>query len=184
MQVAFKKINPQEYKLLVIREDASTDEMVLNYREFLRHDLVHFVVEKNAGLFESFYGQLALGKSLEAFSPKAMKENGEKFEGELAVTEMIVGPLQGALKSDQPFSVEYLKEAISLQGFEVPGFLDDSFVASVLREVQVLVKRYDDLAVGEALELEFFSKEPKKSFCREPGKMGKMFGKINELGKE
>lgn len=182
MQVRFVKINPQEYKLHILRDDQTEDEVILNYREFLRHDLVHFVLEKNAGLSNSFYGQLAKGKKLEEFSTESMKKRGEKFEGELATTEMIVGPLQGVLSSNQELNLDYLKESIQAQGFTVPDFLDASFLAAVLREVKGLVKRYDALSVGDVLELEFFSDLSKKSFCGNPGGMGKLFGKINELG--
>jgi hypothetical protein len=182
MHVTFHKINPKEYKLHIKREDGSEDEVVLNYREFLKHDLIHFVLEKNGGLRESFFGQIAKGKALADFSPKAMKESNEGFEGELVVTEIMVGSFQGALKSGD-LGAESLAEYIRLQGHKVPKFLDDSFILSVLREVKGLIKRYDEMKVGESLEMEFFENEPAKSYCGDPKSMANIFGKLNQLGK-
>lgn len=182
MQVIFSKINPDEYKLTIEREDGSSEEAVLNYREYLKHDLVHFVLEKNAAVFYGFYGQVSGGKSPQELSPKEMKAAGETATDEMMVIEIIVGSVQGRLKGDE-FDTSQLIEYIKLQGYQVPEFLDSGFVSRLRAEVAQLVSRYDKMKVGEKIELEFPEPGEVKNFCGDPSSMAGMFGKINQLGK-
>lgn len=182
MLVTFHKINPKEYKLQIKRQDESEDEAILDYREFLKHDLVHFVVEKNAGADYGFYGSLAKGKKLIELSPKYQKEQGITADKDLMLIEMVVGPIQGALKQGE-MNVDQLLAYLDLQEGDIPNFLTQSFINNTIREVQSLVKWYDGLKVGEKLVLEFFEHEPQKSYCSDPKSMANVFGNLNKLGK-
>lgn len=152
MLVSFIKINPKEYKLHVKRDNGTEDEAVLDYRSFLKHDLVHLVIESEARLSNSFFGQVASGKALASFLPENMKEQSGKYS-ELGEIEKIVGLIQGALKQtnlDTTELVEYYTSQI-----EAPVFFTVEFVDAVLQEVRQYLKRYEALHVGGSLDLEF-----------------------------
>lgn len=181
MQIALTKINPNEYKLSLTRVDKTTDQAILDYRSFLKHDLVHFVFENNAGEMNGFYGLLAKGKSLKDLSPQNMKENETELS-QLMVVESIVGPLQGSLTSGA-IDFEQLLSYLKLNKLAIPSYLNKSLLDSVLREVQVLFNRFERMNIGDSIELEFFENQSGNA-CLPPKSVGSISSNIKKLGKK
>jgi len=71
MRVSFHKTGPRRYGVRVRREHASDVEMhpAPAYDDWLPHDLVHFVVERDTGLRDGIFGQLAAGGDAHTFVP-------------------------------------------------------------------------------------------------------------------
>jgi hypothetical protein len=71
MRVSFHKTGPRRYAVRVHREHASDLEMhpAPAYDDWLPHDLVHLVVERETGLRDGIFGQLAAGGDAHTFVP-------------------------------------------------------------------------------------------------------------------
>lgn len=156
MQIVFIKTSHAEYTLRCTREDGSVTEITLNARSYLKHDIVHFVLEKEAGLTESFFGIVAGGRELDALTPAAMKGEPE-MSREIQTTEMIVGALQGALQKsvvESDFTahmVEYLK----LHNITPPLYLTQEFIQNVFDKILTILAKYRDIKTGQQLDFSF-----------------------------
>lgn len=73
MQVHFIKHSHQQYQLECRRDDGSTTSATLEARSYFKHDLMHFIVERTAGLRDSFFGAVAAGRDLLELSLQALK---------------------------------------------------------------------------------------------------------------
>lgn len=161
MQVIFRKVSHERNDLVIVREDGSREEALgLESRSMFRHDLMHYVVEKQAGLRESFYGSLASGKSFDAMRPPARLDSMESHTnpaGEGGTTELIVALLQGAHKEDFDGTelLARMPEYFSVQGATVPSYVTVPFVEAAVKEFRFLVRTYEGLRTGESLTLEF-----------------------------
>lgn len=161
MQAIFKKTSHERNDILFIRNDGSREEARdLESRSYLRHDLMHYVVESRAGLRGSFYGSIAAGKSLTEIRPPARLDAADKQAmavGEGGLTELVVAMLQGAHREDFD-GEELLKrvpEYFSAQGFDVPAYLTPGFIEIVAKEFRFLLRTYEGLSTGESMTLEF-----------------------------
>src|SRR5688500_12187254 len=114
MLVHFIKTSHTHYTLECRRADGSTTSRTLEARSLLVHDLVHFALERDAAFHASFFGGVAVGRDLGDDAP---------FLGELSVTEMIVGPVQSAVKSDAKGGdlVAGIRSYAELQGASIPA---------------------------------------------------------------
>lgn len=157
MQVIFQKTSHATHGLLCVRDDGTKAEVTaLESKSYLRHDLMHYCVEKHAGLMQSFFGLLATGKNFEEL--RAMDEMPKEGAGEAYMTERIVAMLQGshheeAFHADQTFT--RIADSFSLQDEVPPPYFTESFVSSAVSEFRFLLKRWDSLPTGEQMELIF-----------------------------
>jgi hypothetical protein len=161
MQVIFTKTNHVSHTLTLIRDDGSREVASgLETRSYLRHDLMHYVVEKEAGLAGSFYGAIEKGKGFDETRP------GERIDamnremaivGEGGLTEMVVATLQGAHREDFDAGaiMSGLPEYLKVQGFDMPPYLTRSFIEKVAKEFRFLLRRYESMPTGQAMALEF-----------------------------
>jgi hypothetical protein len=95
LTVRFKRLTPTHHEFAYVRADGSGEAVTLETKSLLQHDLIHFAVETEAGLRQSFYGKLASGLTLGRIA-------AETLAGEAAATERAVGAMTGALKTDAP----------------------------------------------------------------------------------
>ncbi len=58
MIVKLTKISPTHHRFEYVRADGTGEKLELETKTFLYHDLLHFAVESEAGLKNSFYGLL------------------------------------------------------------------------------------------------------------------------------
>lgn len=71
MRVTFTKTGEHRYGVSVDRAHASNLEMhpAPGYDDWLPHDMVHFLVERDTGLKDGIFGQLAAGGDAHTFVP-------------------------------------------------------------------------------------------------------------------
>ncbi|HEX5051990.1 MAG TPA: hypothetical protein VFZ65_09475, partial [Planctomycetota bacterium] len=59
--VRLTRTSPTHHRMEIVRDDGTREQHELETRSCLLHDLVHFAVETEAALGNSFYGRLAHG---------------------------------------------------------------------------------------------------------------------------
>jgi hypothetical protein len=71
VKVSFMKSGPRRYGVAVERDRATNLQMhpAPGYDEWLPHDLVHFLVERESSLEDGIFGQLAAGGDAHTFVP-------------------------------------------------------------------------------------------------------------------
>lgn len=93
MKIRFTKHSDEEHSVQIVRSDGSSEDVRLNSRSFLRHDLAHLAAEECVGLEDGFWGQVAKGAPL----------NGEGMGGAtIQLAETLAGPIQTLMRTDAP----------------------------------------------------------------------------------
>lgn len=162
MQVIFTKTSHVSHTLTLIRDDGSREVASgLETRSYLRHDLMHYIVEKAAGLRSSFYGSVEAGKGFGVMRPgeriDALDRTQMTAAEEGGLTEMVVATIQGAHREDFDADevIEKLPEYLSVQGFDMPKYLTREFIDAVAKEFRFLLRRYESMPTGQSLTLSF-----------------------------
>ena len=152
MLVRFRKRTPDRHVFEIVRDDGSVSAIELDTRTFLRHDLMHYVLERRAGLASSLYGTLGSGAEP---AKLRMQPGAVSAPDELHATEILVGMLQGAVAKDADAAafVPLAREYLELQGRPMPAFLTPDFVRGVLADYRRLYAQWQSLRVGGVLEL-------------------------------
>lgn len=89
MDVVFTRLTPDTHRLRVERDDGTVDEITLNSRSFLHHDLAHLAVESELGIERGYWGSVAAGASL----------SGTGLSGsDIALAESLAGPVQTLMR--------------------------------------------------------------------------------------
>lgn len=89
MRIAFQRLPDDRHRVSVTRSDGTTDARELDSRSFVRHDLVHYAVERELGLTGGFWGCVAGGASL----------SGDGVTGAQAdLAEALAGPAQTLMR--------------------------------------------------------------------------------------
>jgi hypothetical protein len=139
MLIRLKKISDTTHRLVLVRDDGTGESIELVSRSFLQHDLLHFSVETNAKLQQSFWGLLAAGKTLaqlhEANGPRdragtEKAAHGEAAVTEAVVTEAVVGVLTNVVagQATARAAVEGLARLFEAQDRDVPAWFTAEFV--------------------------------------------------------
>jgi hypothetical protein len=151
LRIRLTRLSNDRHRFEAIRPNGEVEVRELETRSLLLHDLVHFAVESEAGLRNSFYGQLARGVG---YDDMAMT-GPDTPEG--AKTEMVVGVLQGAIKGevDPDVFVRQMKDAWANIGREPPVWITPEAIAGALRRLRVLQGLWRATPFGKTLELEF-----------------------------
>jgi hypothetical protein len=154
MRVRFTKLSPDRHAFEIVRDDGSTSRTELETRSFLRHDLMHWALERRARLLDSLYG--TLGKGVDPGSMRAADPPADELTADqLPRTEVLVGMLQGAAQRGVdpvafvPFASEHLRQV----GQPVPAFLTADFVRQVLGDYERLHRQWQSLRIGGVLEV-------------------------------
>lgn len=147
------RTSPTHHDLVVVRGDGSQESLHLETRSCLRHDLVHFAVETEAGLRESFFGMLARGVRYEELARIDMTQG----QSEIAATEQVVGALQGALaKGRTPAEfVAGLTGMLATMAARPPAWLTVPLVERVYERMRRLEGQWRATPFGSAMELWF-----------------------------
>jgi hypothetical protein len=151
LHIRLTRLSNTRHRFEAVRPDGGVEMRELETRSFLLHDLVHFAVESEARLKNSFYGQLGRGVAYDDMAAVGP----ETPEG--AKTEMVVGALQGAIKApvDPESFVHQLHATLVNIGREPPDWLTPDVIAGVLRRLRVLQGLWRATPFGKTLELEF-----------------------------
>jgi hypothetical protein len=154
LTLRFTRLSPTHHQFEYRRADGSGEAIEMETRSLLPHDLVHYAVESEAGLRGSFYGLLARIGGYQELTVNG----GAALGGEVAITERVVGALQGALKDDD-FDGEAFASAMAdyldLYEERPPRWLTPEFVERVRERLRKLTGRWKATPFGETMELTF-----------------------------
>lgn len=157
MKISFTKQSLTEHILDIQRDDGSIENIVLETKSFMPHDLIHYVLEKEGNLNNSFWGLIKNGKKLEDFNSKEKIQNEILSNSELKDTEMIVGFLTGYFSNDinEEKAQETLKNIFSAYNKPVPEFLTEKFLIRCRDKFRKVYGHWKSTARGEPLILIF-----------------------------
>jgi hypothetical protein len=146
------RLSPTHHAFAYVREDGSGETVTLETKSLLTHDLLHFAMETEAGLKQSFYGKLAAGMSLADVAAEALA-------GEAAATERAVGAMTGALKSEAAADrvVAGFRALSNALGESAPGWFDEAFVQRVRERMRQLSGEWKATPFGGTMVLTFES---------------------------
>ena len=154
LALRFTKLTDERHRFEYRRADGTGEAIEMETRSLLTHDLVHYAVESEAGLNGSFYGILDKIGGYQELTVGG----GAALGGEVAITEIVVGALQGALGRDD-LDVEALLASVSdyleLMDHRPPRWLRPAFVTAVREHMRQLCGRWKATRFGETMELRF-----------------------------
>lgn len=154
LTLRFTRISPTHHRFEYRREDGSGETVEMETRSLLTHDLVHYAVESEAGLRGSFYGILAKVGGYEELTVNG----GAALGGEVAITERVVGALQGAMGEDDLAAAEFVARVtdfLELYEERAPRWLTPAFVIAVRERMRQLLGRWKATPFGDVMELQF-----------------------------
>ena len=154
LTLRFTRISPDRHRFEYRRADGTGEAIEMETRSLLLHDLAHYAVESEAGLKGSFYGILAKIGGYQELSVNG----GAALGGEIAITERIVGALQGAMTREEFDEAAFQSEVadyLSLFDDPPPRWFTPAFVAAVRECLRQLTGRWKATPFGETMELEF-----------------------------
>lgn len=148
----FTRLSPTHHRLDIERPGGARESVELETKSFLFHDLLHFAVEIEARLGESFFGSLAAGRSY-----AQVTATGVTLSGEVLNTERVIGLLTGVVRGDGDVAsfLAGLENMFSALGEPMPGFVTEDFVAAVCERYRALAGQWKATPFGQAMELEF-----------------------------
>jgi hypothetical protein len=154
LTLRFTRISPTHHRFEYRRCDGTGEAVEMETRSLLLHDLIHYVVESEAGLKGSFYGLLAKIGGYE----ELRVAGGAALGGEIAITERVVGALTDAAQ-DHGLAAEAFVAGVTgyldLYPERAPRWLTPAFLLAVRERIRQLLGRWRATAFGEAMELTF-----------------------------
>lgn len=154
LTIELTKISPTHHHFAYTRVDNTGEILELETKTFLFHDLLHFAVETEARLANSFYGTLAKNGVYADF--KNENQNMD-ISGEAGMTEKIVGSLTGTLKnnlSPQEF-LSSMKNWLDATGEQTPPWLTEDFVLRIQERMRKLLGQWNGTPFGKTMKLNF-----------------------------
>ncbi|MBL9096526.1 MAG: hypothetical protein JNK07_06330 [Alphaproteobacteria bacterium] len=150
LTIRFTKLTDARHRIEFVRADGTREAVELETRSFLLHDLIHYAVESEAGLTQSFYGALAAGKRYGELS-------GMKPVGELAMTEAVVAVMTNAAKGHATPAqvIAGLQNLLDAHGDMMPSWLTEAFAERALERLRRLQGQWKATRFGETMELTF-----------------------------
>jgi len=145
MDIALTKIDSERHRLVITRDDGSKDEVVLETRSLLVHDLVHYAVEAEAGIDDGFWGLLASGTRIAEFGDRSMDSS---ISPGIKLAESLVGPMQ-SLVQDRLDPAIFLEHGKKL----APSIVNEDFVVRVRERFRQLLGHWRGTPFHEAMKL-------------------------------
>ena len=153
LTIRLTKLSDQEHRFAYTTADGVSEDLTLVTRSFLIHDLLHFAVEREAGLSDSFYGRLARSGDYSA----ALAEASVEDPGEVGLTEMVVGAFTAHAKGQA--TPEGALRAVSAwmraQDRDPPPWLTAAFAHAVAERYRRLMGEWKATPFGATMELRF-----------------------------
>jgi hypothetical protein len=136
MKIIFNKISHKEYILQCIYKDEMVFNKTLEAKSCLKLYLMHYCVEKNAKLDNSFFGRLT---------------NALSAKNELSKTKKVVTILQ-SIDNDTNYSSEryfvYIQNAFGTISEAMPSYINIAFVDLVYKEYLRYLNVYKYIRTG------------------------------------
>lgn len=166
MLIRLTKLSDRRHRLEVVRADRTREAVELETRSFLLHDFIHYAVESEAELRDSFWGGLAGGRTmaeLYAAMKEATRDDIEKAMAtaaattETATTEAVVGVFTGLAqgRSTPDETLEGVGRLFEAQQRAVPPWLTLAFAERVKERLRHLTGEWRALPYGETMELTY-----------------------------
>ena len=160
MEVRLTKVSDLTHRLEVTRRDGTRDTAELASRSFLLHDFIHYAIETEAGLDQSFWGLLAGGKTLadvHESMPSASGPASPVMRSEAAVTESVVRALTAVIqdRADSAAAIAALGLLFEAQERQLPPWLTIEFVDRVHDTVRRLRGQWRATPYGSVMRLQF-----------------------------
>jgi hypothetical protein len=153
MQIHFIKTSHQMYTLECVLKNGQKVSRSLESKSYLRHDLMHYVVESEARLQNSFFGGVASG------DPLIMdKSNTDTPNPEIIQTEMVVSILQSMDKRPDISPSDFLqriKLASEIRQEPSPDYATFEFIQRIQKRYMWLTKQLQSLKTGPDQMLSF-----------------------------
>ena len=152
LTVRFTRLQDDRHRFEYLRPDGTGGALELETHSMLRHDLLHFALETEAGLRGSFYGLLA-----KVGGYRELILAGADLGGEAAMTERVVGPLQSAVTGDLDPEAFVARIVEFSEDMELPPirWLTADLVARTAETFRQLEGRWKATSFGETMELSF-----------------------------
>lgn len=144
MKIIASKVSGFLFRYSIYRDNGQSETIELDTKTYFLHDICHFVIEKKLHIRKGFWGMLADGYAFNALSGK---DNPQTID--LRFIEQIVGPIQSVYMGH--FDKEELGAYIEHLNFPVKS--ED--LEYCLHNISRIMEKWDSLAVGEELELEW-----------------------------
>jgi hypothetical protein len=152
LTLRFTRLSDEAHRFEYRRPDGSGETLDLESAGVLFHDLLHFVVETEAGLNGSFYGLVARIGGYAELSVNG----GAALGGEIAVTERVVAALAEAVRDgalDADAVVDQARGDFAVYGERAPRWLTAEFVTRASERMRELEGRWASTPAGETMEL-------------------------------
>lgn len=156
MRVQFQKLSNDCHRLTVIRDNGTQESAELESKSLLFHDFLHLAIESEAMLKDSFWNQVACGRSFLELAGKEMPADGPIDLSELATTEIIVGASSRLLKEsnlDLAAFVDHLCEYLPQIGREIPEYLTVDFFQRIRECLRRIIGQWRATPFGEIMEI-------------------------------
>ncbi len=159
LTLRFTRVSPTHHRFDYRRADGSGEAVEMETKSLLLHDLIHYAVESEAGLRGSFYGLLGKIGGYE----ELRVAGGAALDGEIAITERVVGALTAAFENDSldgdtldaEAFVAQVTEFLDLYAERAPRWLTPAFVLAVRERLRQLTGRWKATPFGGTMELTF-----------------------------
>jgi hypothetical protein len=121
VRVVLTRLSDRTHRFEITRRDGSRDDVVLETRSYLVHDLTHYAVEAEVPIEDGFYGLLDRGTPLERLNDRTLSE---PLSPGLAAAESLVGPMQSLFggRLDPALFREHCEQRFP--GLVATGFVD------------------------------------------------------------
>jgi hypothetical protein len=153
MRIVLTKLTDARHRLEVHRKGGASEQVELETRSCLLHDLTHFAVEEAAGISGGFYGSLAAGRTFDDLmgrTGQAMADSDLMMEVERAVA-----VLQGGVKTkeDPAAAYERIVAMLRIQDAKPPSWFTRGLVVEVHERMRQLLGRWNATPNGSSMEL-------------------------------
>ncbi|HWD40566.1 MAG TPA: hypothetical protein VG944_17085 [Fimbriimonas sp.] len=159
MRIRFKKApHPdRKHSLTCVRDDGSSTGMASS-EFFVRHDLGHYAIEAALSSKQAFWGLIASGWDIDSFEER---EPGTRKSRTLPPEAVEVEVLAGLLDFDRasgrmaPADLRNTLKEMSESMNCRPPDIGIEVLLSIQNMQKELIRRWEDLAPGDTLELKF-----------------------------
>lgn len=143
MRVEIEKLRDDRHAVRIVRDSGEVERVELASRSFLVHDLLHWATEREAGLGDGFWGQVAAGQPLDAV----------EVPGDSDI-EKVVGALTSIAKGRPAADVfAGIERYAETSGWQTPGWLTRELVDAVAERMRRLLGRWRATPYGGVMEL-------------------------------
>ena len=155
MRIVFEKGIDGPDRVTCFRQDGSCCESELS-AGCAYHDLAHFVVESELGLFEGIWGKIAEGYTFAEFNlpneTRPFQISPQGYQAEFLATLIQSAVSTGKIAESY---VTMLRDASAAQNLPFPGLPSEDVVHVMIAKAQALSRQWEALPAGQNLELTF-----------------------------